>query len=282
MFRRIYCVRLRTAAWVPLFSECGFYTAADRRNPPEASNHLEKTRGAHAPSDAHGDDDVLRAAALALYQCVAGEPRSGHAVGVAEGDRAAVDVQALVRDAEPVAAVDHLHRERLVQLPQADVLHPQARARKQSRHREHRADAHFVRLAAGDREAAEDPERLQVALFGELRIHHDAGGGAVGELARVPGRDRAAFDRRLDLGDTFERRVGADAFVPLFRDFLDPAFPRVLVGFLRAHGDRKNLLLEPAAGLGGRCALLALHAGLVLALAADVVALGGDFPGLET
>src|SRR5258706_6794805 len=108
MFRRIYCVRLRTAAWVPLFSECGFYTAADRRNPPEASNHLEKTRGAHAPSDAHGDDDVLRAPALALYQCVAGEPRSGHAVAEAEGDRAAVHAHAHVPDADPVAPVEHV------------------------------------------------------------------------------------------------------------------------------------------------------------------------------
>src|SRR6266581_4543250 len=112
MFRRIYCVRLRTAAWVPLFSECGFYTAGDRRNPQDASNHLEKTRRAHAAAYAHGDDDVFRAAAPAFDERVAGEPRPGHAIGVAEGDRAAVDVQALVRDAEPVAAVNDLHRER--------------------------------------------------------------------------------------------------------------------------------------------------------------------------
>ena len=31
------------------------------------------------------------------------------------------------------------------------------------RHRGHRADAHLVRLAAGDREAAEDAERRQAA-----------------------------------------------------------------------------------------------------------------------
>ena len=62
----------------------------------------------------------------------------------------------LLRDAELVAAVEHLDGERLVELPQADVVHLQARALQQARHREDRADAHLVGLAAGDREAAED------------------------------------------------------------------------------------------------------------------------------
>src|SRR2546422_5900658 len=211
-----------------------------------ASNHLEKTRRAHAAADAHGDDDVLRAAPLAFDERMAGEARARHTVGVTEGDRAAVDVQPLVRDAEPVAAVDHLHGERLVQFPQTNVFHFQPGAREQSRHGEHRADAHFVRLAAGYREAAENPKRSQVALFGELRVHDDAGGGAVGELARVSGRDGAAFDRRLDLGDALERRVRADAFVVLRRDLLDPTFPRLLVGFLHSHRQGKDLRVESA------------------------------------
>ena len=49
-----------------------------------------------------------------------------HAVRVADGDRAAVDVQAVRRDAELVAAVEHLHREGFVQLPQVDVVDLQA------------------------------------------------------------------------------------------------------------------------------------------------------------
>ena len=48
--------------------------------------------------------------------------------GMADRDRAAVDVEAVVRDAQLVAAVDHLHRERFVQLPQADVVDLQAGA----------------------------------------------------------------------------------------------------------------------------------------------------------
>ena len=87
---------------------------------------------------------------------------------MADGDGAAVDVEPVVGDAELVAAVDHLHREGLVQLPQADVVDLEAGALEQPRHREHRADAHLVGLAAGDREAAEDAERLEAALLGQL------------------------------------------------------------------------------------------------------------------
>ena len=80
---------------------------------------------------------------------------------MADRDRAAVHVEPVVGNAELVAAVDHLHREGLVQLPQVDVGRPSGPARLSSlRHREDRADAHLVGLAAGDREAAEDAERL--------------------------------------------------------------------------------------------------------------------------
>src|SRR5712664_1402604 len=47
-------------------------------------NNLEQTRRAHAAADAHGDDRVLRLAATALDQGVAGETGAGHAVGVAD------------------------------------------------------------------------------------------------------------------------------------------------------------------------------------------------------
>ena len=128
---------------------------------------------------------------LPSMQRVAGEPRARHAVRMADGDRAAVDVEAIVRNAERVAAVDHLHGERLVQLPEVDVVDLDARPLEQLRHREHRADAHLVGLAAGDGEAAEHAERRRgrvcaacVALITTQRRR------AVGELARVAGRDR--------------------------------------------------------------------------------------------
>src|SRR5690348_16738977 len=115
---------------------------------------LEQPRGAHAAADTHGDDGEFRAAPLALDQRVTREPRAGHAVRVAQRDRAATDVQLVIRDAELVPTVDDLHGESFVQFPQVDVGHLLARALQQLRDGEYRADAHFIRLAAGDGEAA--------------------------------------------------------------------------------------------------------------------------------
>ena len=55
-----------------------------------------------------------------------------------------------VVDAELVAAVDDLRRERLVQLDDVDVVDLEAGALEELRHREDRADAHLVGLAAGE------------------------------------------------------------------------------------------------------------------------------------
>src|SRR5689334_20294211 len=79
------------------------------------SEHFEQPRCAHSAADAHGDDHIFDAAAPAFDQRVAGHPRAAHAVGVADRDRPAVDVQAVFGDAELLGAVEHLHREGLVQ-----------------------------------------------------------------------------------------------------------------------------------------------------------------------
>ena len=67
---------------------------------------------------------LLRAAALAFDQRMADEALARHAVGVAHGDGAAVDVEAIARNAQLVAAVDHLHGEGFVEFPQVDVARP--------------------------------------------------------------------------------------------------------------------------------------------------------------
>src|SRR3546814_2040314 len=76
------------------------------------SRHLEQAGGTLAAADAHGAYDIAGAAALALDQRVPDHAGARHAVGVADRDRAAVDVQPVVRDAQAVAAVQHLHGER--------------------------------------------------------------------------------------------------------------------------------------------------------------------------
>ncbi len=57
------------------------------------SQHLEQAGRTHAAADAHGDDNVFCAAALAFDQRVAGETRAGHAIRVADGNAATIHVQ---------------------------------------------------------------------------------------------------------------------------------------------------------------------------------------------
>src|SRR5690606_4251956 len=92
---------------------------------------LEQRREALAAADAHGDDPVAPARALELAEQQAREPRAGHAVGMADRDRAAARVELLVRDPELALAVEELRGEGLVQLDDVDVVHREAVALEQ-------------------------------------------------------------------------------------------------------------------------------------------------------
>src|SRR6266536_5473242 len=83
---------------------------------------FQKPRGPHAATNTHGDDGVFHLAPASLNQSVAGQPRSSHAVGMTDCDRAAIDVELFRIDPELVAAIDHLHREGLVQFPEIDIV----------------------------------------------------------------------------------------------------------------------------------------------------------------
>src|SRR3546814_4069107 len=82
----------------------------DRPVRSDSSEDLEQARRALTAADAHGDDGIFDAAALALDQRVADAARAGHAERVADRDRAAVDVERFLGDAERVAAIEHLHQ----------------------------------------------------------------------------------------------------------------------------------------------------------------------------
>src|SRR6478672_5291310 len=110
---------------------------------------LEQAGAALAAADAHGHDAPLGLAARTFLEDVASETRAGHAEGMADRDRAAVDVVLGGIDAELVARVEALAGKGLVELPNIDVVDLQAGALQQLRDREHRADAHLVGLAAG-------------------------------------------------------------------------------------------------------------------------------------
>src|SRR4051812_42394488 len=143
---------------------------------------------------------------------MAGEARAGHAVGMADRDRAAVDVDLVRIDAELVAAIDHLHRKGFVQFPEVDVVDAEAMTLQQPRHREYRADAHLVRLAARGDKTAEDAERFQAAPGGFLVAHDHRGAGAVGELTGIAGGDgKTLAPYGLEASEAFRRGVGARA-----------------------------------------------------------------------
>src|SRR5215813_5667993 len=173
--------------WMPNSSVIAVFTCFSPRF--RSVDDFEQAGGAHAATDAHGHHAVSGLAPAALDQEMAGEPRASHTIGMADRDRAAVDVELLRIDAELVAAIDHLHRIGLVELPEIDVVNLQIVTLQQSGDRGDRADAHLVRLDAGGDKAAEDPERLQALLRGDLVAHDHAGRSAVRKLAGIAGAD---------------------------------------------------------------------------------------------
>jgi hypothetical protein len=190
------------------FASLGFLSRPSHRQ-RSRFRELRTPRRPHAAADAHGDDDALGAAALAFDERVAGQALAGDAVGVAHRDGAAVDVQAVARDAQLVAAIDHLHRERFVQLPQVDVADLQAQLLQ------HLGIANTgpMPISSGSQPATAKPRKRPIGfrLFARrvLLADHHAGAGAVGELAGVAGRDDAARQRRLDAADAFLGGAGA-------------------------------------------------------------------------
>ena len=75
------------------------------------------------PPTQHGHDAVFRAAPLALDQQMPGHARARHAIGMADGNRAAGYVEPVIGNAEPVAAIQYLHGESLIEFPDADIIH---------------------------------------------------------------------------------------------------------------------------------------------------------------
>ena len=108
---------------------------------------------AHAEADAHGGQAVADLGVLLeLARELGHQPHAGGGERVADRDRAAVgvDPRVVVGDAEVVEEREHLHRERLVDLEQADVLDAQPGAGERPLGGRDRADAHDLGLDAGE------------------------------------------------------------------------------------------------------------------------------------
>ncbi len=80
---------------------------------------------------------------------------------MAERNRAAVDVHAILRHSELTHRRDDLRRERLVELDEVDVGERHAGEAKRLRHGLDRPDAHDVGIDASRRERDEPRERLE-------------------------------------------------------------------------------------------------------------------------
>src|SRR6185295_14363545 len=104
----------------------------------------------HAAANAHCNDTAFGLTALTFNEHVAGHTGAAHAKRMTDRDRAAVDIEPVMRNSEPVAAVECLAREGFIEFPEVDVRHLETLFLKKLRHRKHRTDSHFIRLTSRD------------------------------------------------------------------------------------------------------------------------------------
>ena len=173
---------------------------------------------------------------------------------------AAVRVRALGRELEIACDGDRLRGEGLVQLDEIDVGELDARALEQAAHGGHRADAHVTRLDARVGVTGEAGHRLQSECLRAFRRHqHHRCRGVVDARGVAGGDATLRIEGGRQLRERFHGRVAAHVLV---RGKHRRALPR-------AHGDGKDLRLEPAVVDRARGAAVALERGCILLLARD-------------
>jgi hypothetical protein len=102
---------------------CWIGQVADKKNAPSRSalsahgngcnlQHFENTRSTHATTNAHGHANALGSTAFAFNECVPGQTLARNTIRMAHRDGAAIDVQAVARNAELVAAIESPERQR--------------------------------------------------------------------------------------------------------------------------------------------------------------------------
>src|SRR6267142_1080339 len=196
---------------------------------------------------------------------------------MANRNRSAIDIELLGIDAKLIAAINHLHGERLVQLPEIDVVDRQTVALEQAWYRKHWTDAHFVWLATGRDEPPEYAEGFQPLLRRELVTHNHRRARPVRQLARVAAGDSKARPFcRFYSGKSLRCRVRSRPLIRRQGNVLVGHNAGRLVCDCHRGLDRCQFVVEAAALLSRRGATLALQTVLVLTLAGDVVSLGDD------
>lgn len=92
------------------------------------SEHLEQPGSTHSPANAHRHNDIPSTAPLAFDQGMPGQPCSGHAIRMTDGNCPAIDVQGFVGNAQYILTVQHLDGKGLIQFPQPDIVLAEAEA----------------------------------------------------------------------------------------------------------------------------------------------------------
>src|SRR5918992_3424332 len=194
---------------------------------------------------AQGGRADAAAAAPQFVHDVQGEAGARHPDRVAEGDRAAVDVDLLGADAEIAHGLDGHRGERLVDLDQVEGADVHAGLAERVLERVRRLGLQRVVRAGHVAVRADLGEPRQAELFGLGLGHHHYRAGAVGDLGRRSGGDRAVLaERGPQPAQRFGRRVRPDALVGVEEHRVATAL---------RHLDRDDLRGEPAVldGVGG-------------------------------
>src|SRR5580765_3937942 len=194
-------------------------TATER---PERLGALDDHRDALAAPDAEGRRAEVRVAVLHRVQQRDEDPGAARTDRVAEGDRTAVDVHAVLRDAELAEDAEGLCGERLVQLPEVDLLAPEAGALERLLRGRPRSHSHDRRIDARGRVGADLRERREAEILRLLLRHDDDRRRAVVDARRVAGGHAAAvlLERRTERGEALRGRVAARVLVGLELDGL--------------------------------------------------------------
>src|ERR1700687_1779835 len=122
--------------------------SADLATGEGSGRRLQDQRDALAAADAGAREAVANAAATHLLQEGQRQARPGRRQGMPQRDRSAVDVELLYVEPELANHAQDLARERLVDLPEADVLERQARSFQRFACGRCRAEAHQLGLDA--------------------------------------------------------------------------------------------------------------------------------------
>src|SRR3989344_3315066 len=179
---------------------------------------FEDGGNALAETNAHGCNPEVAAILLHHIEQSAGDSRAGATERVAQGDRAAVQVNLLVHLVEYFQIFQHrqgLCGEGFVELEEVDICDGQARALQGFLCRRYRTIAHDRRVHTRYGHRTNHRHRLDTQVLGTLRRHHDHARGTVGDLRRSAGCHSAALwiDRRFQGGQAFQGGIRTNGFV---------------------------------------------------------------------